>query len=269
MNKKKLLIVDDDRDLIRGLSIRLQACGYDLVFATDGISAISVAQKEKPDLIILDLGLPAGDGFTVMGRCKSILPLFLIPIIVLTAREPLLNQERALETGAVAYFQKPVANDELLAAIRKALGENGGPKPEKPPAPEAGNHPTQKKILVVDDDKDLLRALSLRLKDHDYNVVLAVDAPSAITMVQNQKPDLILLDLYLPAGNGFMVLEQLRTLYPDDPIPTIILTSQHPSVAKQRCLEAGATAFFQKPANPRELLAAIQKALKTGVRSLH
>lgn len=124
MEKKKILIVDDDQDVRLGLKVRLRANGYDTAFAHDGISAISEARKEKPDLIILDLGLPAGDGFTVMERLKVATYLTGVPIIVVSARDPLVNEERALKAGAATFFQKPADNGELLAAIRKALVES-------------------------------------------------------------------------------------------------------------------------------------------------
>jgi DNA-binding response OmpR family regulator len=117
MSKKKILIVDDDPDVQRGLSIRLRASGFDTVIASDGYSGTKLAQEEKPDLVLLDIGLPAGDGFVVMER----LSMTFIPIIVLSARDPETNKERALQAGAVAYFQKPADNDELLAAIQKAI----------------------------------------------------------------------------------------------------------------------------------------------------
>jgi two-component system KDP operon response regulator KdpE len=122
MSKTKILIVDDDQDLRRGLNIRLRANGYDTAFAQDAITAISEARKNSPDLIILDIGLPGGDGFVVMDRLKDIAALACIPVIVLSARDPEGNKERALQAGANAYFQKPAENEELLTAIRNALG---------------------------------------------------------------------------------------------------------------------------------------------------
>jgi len=119
----KILIVDDDVDLLRGLTIRLKATGYEVVCATDAIFAVSVAMKEKPDLVILDIGLPGGDGFVIMERLSKIRSTVTIPVIILTARDQFANKERALKAGAVAFFQKPADNDEFLAAIRKALGE--------------------------------------------------------------------------------------------------------------------------------------------------
>ena len=122
MTKTKILIVDDDQDLRRGLNIRLRANGYDTAFAQDAIAAISEARKVHPDLIILDIGLPGGDGFVVMDRLKDIASLACIPVIVLSARDPEGNKQRAMEAGADAYFQKPADNEQLLTAIRKALG---------------------------------------------------------------------------------------------------------------------------------------------------
>src|SRR5579863_1516409 len=114
MSNPKILIVDDDPDLRRALKIRLRANHYDTLQASDGYSAIAVAQKEQPDLIILDLGLPAGDGFVVLKRLQNNDALSDIPVIVLTARDPLSNEQQALQSGAAAFFQKPADNNELL-----------------------------------------------------------------------------------------------------------------------------------------------------------
>jgi DNA-binding response OmpR family regulator len=121
MDKPKILIVDDDPDLRRGLNLRLRANHYDTAYATDGFSAIAMAQKEHPDLIILDLGLPAGDGFVVLERLQQSANLATIPVIVLTARDPQSSREKSLKAGASAFFQKPVDNGELMSAIRSTL----------------------------------------------------------------------------------------------------------------------------------------------------
>ena len=71
MEQPKILIVDDDPELRRGLNLRLRANHYDTAYATDGVSAMAMAQKEKPDLIILDIGLPAGDGYVVLDRLQE------------------------------------------------------------------------------------------------------------------------------------------------------------------------------------------------------
>jgi DNA-binding response OmpR family regulator len=121
MEQSKIMIVDDDPNIKLALRIRLRANHYNTVQASDGYSAIAVAQKERPDLIILDLGLPAGDGFVVLKHLKHSDTLSNIPVIILTARDPQLNEEQTLQAGATAFFQKPVDNSELLDAIRANL----------------------------------------------------------------------------------------------------------------------------------------------------
>jgi DNA-binding response OmpR family regulator len=124
MQKHKILVVDDDPDLVRALRLRLRAKNFEIVTAGDGYSAIATAQKEKPDLIVLDLGLPAGDGFVVLDRLQKSDVLSAVPVIVLSARDPQNNEERALKAGAAAFFQKPADNDELLNVIRVSLPAN-------------------------------------------------------------------------------------------------------------------------------------------------
>ena len=121
-NNTKIMIVEDDTDQLIGLKIRLQANHYTVVHAVDAVAAISTARREQPDLILLDLGLPAGDGFTVMERLHDLMDVAHIPIIIVSAREPETYAERAINAGAFAFFQKPADNAELLEAIEHALG---------------------------------------------------------------------------------------------------------------------------------------------------
>ena len=122
MAKAKILVVDDDPDLVRAMRLRLRANNFEVTTASDGYTAIASAQKERPALIILDLGLPVGDGFVVLERLQNIDSLASVPVIVLSARDPQSNEERALKAGAAAFFQKPADNDELMNAIRASLG---------------------------------------------------------------------------------------------------------------------------------------------------
>jgi two-component system KDP operon response regulator KdpE len=121
MRKPKILVVDDDPDLVKAMRLRLRANNCEVITVSDGYSVIGAAQKERPDVIILDLGLPAGDGFVVLERLQSSDALSGIPVIVLTARDPQGNEARALKAGAAAFFQKPVDNDELMNVIRVSL----------------------------------------------------------------------------------------------------------------------------------------------------
>lgn len=126
MSNKRILIIEDDPHVRLGYHVRLKANNYDTFFAADALASVTEARKHQPDLIILDLGLPAGDGFVVMERLKANTHLAVIPIIVVSGRDPSANRQRALRAGAKAFLQKPVDNEELLAVIRQCLGETNG-----------------------------------------------------------------------------------------------------------------------------------------------
>jgi len=124
MDKKTILIVDDNADTRLVLSARLKANHYDTVFAADALQVMSVALKERPDAILLDLGLPGGNGLMVLERLKANTSLGSIPVIIVTAEDPQVAEARAIEAGAVAFLQKPVDQDKLMAAVQQAVETN-------------------------------------------------------------------------------------------------------------------------------------------------
>jgi CheY-like chemotaxis protein len=125
--KKKILIVDDERDIIKALMIRLQKAGYEVVAAFDGAQGIFTAHKEKPDLIILDIRMPAGDGFSVAEKLKQSQSTFPIPVIFLTGSPEKDSEEKAMILGARFYIKKPYDPEELLDAIKRALEKDSDP----------------------------------------------------------------------------------------------------------------------------------------------
>lgn len=125
MSTPTVLVVEDDNDVRLGYQVLLRAHGYATRFAADTIMALSQARTQKPDMILLDLGLPAGDGFMVLDRLRANTNLSVIPVVVVSAREHRVNEDRALRAGAVAYLQKPWDDDELLRLIRRYAGPPG------------------------------------------------------------------------------------------------------------------------------------------------
>jgi CheY-like chemotaxis protein len=118
----KIMIVDDDSNLCHALGLRLRAQHYKTLSAGEGYSALALAQKEHPDLVLLDLGLPGfATGPVVLKLMRTFPSLAPIPVIVLTGRDLRECREPMLELGAAACFQKPVDNEELLDRIRVSL----------------------------------------------------------------------------------------------------------------------------------------------------
>jgi DNA-binding response OmpR family regulator len=119
--KERILIADDDPGMRLALLIRLRANNYEVTCVGDGLSVVAEARRSNPDLIILDLGLPGGDGFTVLDMLQSEPREAAIPVIVLSGRDRATNVDRALDAGATMFLQKPADTSRLLAAISTAL----------------------------------------------------------------------------------------------------------------------------------------------------
>jgi DNA-binding response OmpR family regulator len=122
MAGRKILIVDDDPVARQIAHTALKAAGYETVLAGDAMSALTQTRNQKPDLIILDIGLPAGGGFTFFERMKAFPALAVTPVLVVSGMDRATTEAKAREAGAAAYFEKPVAPDALVAKVRELLG---------------------------------------------------------------------------------------------------------------------------------------------------
>ena len=159
----RILIVDDEPNIIGTVASLLRARGYDVTSAMNGVAALASIEREAPDLIVLDLGLPDLDGFEV---CRRIRDTMSVPIVVLSARAAEGDKVRALDAGADDYVTKPFGAEELLARIRAALRRSES----APPANESivrGN-------LVI--DRERFRVLrdgdEVRLTPKEFDLLL-------------------------------------------------------------------------------------------------
>ena len=119
---KKVLIVEDDKKIVMALTVRLKAAGYEVITAFDAVMAGSMAVKHRPDLVLLDISMPGGNGFIVAERLQNSSVTAGVPMIFLTASKQPGMRQKAQELGAVAFFEKPYVAEELLAAIQMAFG---------------------------------------------------------------------------------------------------------------------------------------------------
>ena len=147
MSRKKILVVDDSLLILKMISTKLTANGYDVITAEDGGSTVSAVRTEKPDLILLDLTFPpdvahgggvAWDGFLIMNWLQRLEEAKHIPIVVISGGEPAKYKPRALAAGAVSFFHKPIDSGELLAVIRDTLAKSTATaQPPVAPIPQA------------------------------------------------------------------------------------------------------------------------------------
>jgi len=121
MTKKKILLVDDEAEIVKAVQIRLTQANYEVIVANDGQEALDKAYKEIPDLIILDLMLPKMDGHKVCGLLKANTQYNKIPIIIFTAKAQQEDMKISKEVGADAYVTKPFDSQKLLSQVEELL----------------------------------------------------------------------------------------------------------------------------------------------------
>jgi CheY-like chemotaxis protein len=127
-DRRKLLIIDDDRAFVVLAAAILRDAGYLVLEAYDAMQGYMYAQHDPPDLILLDMLMPAGGGMNVLQKLRSVARLATIPVVVVTAstEEGLLEQVRA--KGAVNLLQKPLDRDRLLGLVRQVIFDQPGPQ---------------------------------------------------------------------------------------------------------------------------------------------
>lgn len=247
---KKILIVEDEPDVFKVLSKRFLSAGYQVHGVQDAVMVMTEVLAFKPDLIMLDLMLPGGGGLSVLEKIGIISSTQNIPVVVLTGIRNAEYKKKVLAAGVDAYVEKPYEFEELLLKIQEILGGQKGTA-----------HMT-KKILVVDDEKDVVSVLLKRLKAHGYEAASAGDGQEALNIIKKEKFDLVILDIMMPGMDG----AELGGILKNDPktknIPLIFLTALGVKIKKVGYEIAGPDIVFAKPFDIQELLNKIDEILK-------
>jgi CheY-like chemotaxis protein len=211
------------------------------MIAQRGDEAIEMAQRERPDLITLDVLLPDADGFGVLEQLKSNPITRGIPVIVVSILQ---DRDDGLRLGAVDYITKPIDKEQLMRAVRRVLVRGGT-------------------VLVVDDDKDNLALMREALRAHNFGVRTTTQGKRALRVAREVRPALILLDLKMSDMDGYTILKKLK----DDPatqnIPVIMVTGSTviDDAKRQKVLALGAASFMAKPFSVEGLINEIETVL--------
>lgn len=181
---KKILIVDDEKPIVDVLKFNLEKEGYETIEAYDGEQAVTMALTTNPDLIILDVMLPKMDGFTV---CKKIRPKLTCPIIMLTAKDEIVDKIIGLELGADDYMTKPFSMRELVARVKANLRKYSI-EDEKDELESANTNTIKIKDLVLDLDKYVVikkkQVIDLTMKEFEVVKLLASNPGQVFTREQ-------------------------------------------------------------------------------------
>ena len=258
---KNILIVEDDPNIAASLDIRFKANGYATLVANDALQGTRLAVQNRPNLVVLDISMPAGNGLTVAANLKKLPETWDIPIIFITASKDPQIRQMITGLGAAGLFEKPYDIEELLLAAEHTL--SGKYVPSQPRETETEKWSKRSEtILIIEDDSKIAMALALRLKAAGYQTVLAFDAVLGLSAAIRTPPDLVLMDISIPGGNGLDLAEKIQKLLPEPPLIICLTASKQPAL-RQKAQELGLAGFFEKPYEAEELMAAIQSALES------
>jgi two-component system, cell cycle response regulator len=269
-NKRKILVVDDEKRNVKLLSAYLLADGFQPIEAFNGLQAIELTEAENPDVILLDIMMPNMNGFEVTEHLKNNPKTRHIPIVLVTSLDGSDNRVKGLSIGADEFLTKPINRSELLARVR-ALQRMKQMQQELQNrrqiiASISSNiiekHAEQKHVLLVEDDDVLCKHIIKVLTPAGFKITLADSLVSAREQISMQAPDIVLLDRVLPDGEGLILLTELKSnsIYSD--LPVIIITALDDLEQKIAGIECGADDYLIKPVEHNELLARVRAGVR-------
>jgi two-component system cell cycle response regulator len=269
----RVLVVDDIFANVKLLEARLSAEYFDVLTAHSGKEALAVLDTERVDVVLLDVMMPAMDGFEVCRRIKSAPRTMHVPVIMVTALDQPSERVRGLEAGADDFLTKPVddialitrvknlarlktLNDEML--LRMASGVELGMAPEdtaQGAAERAG------RILLVEDQERPAQRIAAALTA-PHHVDVEADLPKALTALGDRPYDLLIVSLSLTAGDGLRLCSQVRGLERTRNLPIIILVQPGDEARLLRGLDMGVNDYLARPVDRNELLARVRTQMK-------
>jgi len=239
LNRSKILVVDDEKNIVDLISTNLSVEGFEVLSAFDGEEALFKARETRPDLILLDIMMPDPDGLEVCRLLKQNVGTSNIPVIMLTCLVDMETRMKSFDFGAVEYLTKPFIIDNLLKAIRQTL---------------------QHKILIVDDCEELRFALKIWFEEKGYEVTVASSGTEAISLLDNQTFQIAILDYNLGAGpDGLNVFYHIVT--ENLPVKTLFITSELEDGNLHEACSYGACGVLQKPFSLRTIEEKVRKIL--------
>ena len=272
MRGKTVLIADDDGDFLTVLAQRCKALGLNVQVATDGLVAIATLAREEPDLLILDIDMPAVGGMGVAQKLLSDPNVRPIPVIFCTGQSDAATIERCKALGAHYVTKGADAWSNLkpiicrLLAMQDEVAEVTGETPAPVAAAPAEQSPAAlPKVLFVDDDPDMRRVMQIRLRACGVDVHTASTAMQALWMAMKEIPDVIITDYHMPEGSGQYLVGRLKGTPLLKDIPVIMLTGASIGNSRDFALERrflgeyGASAFLSKPVDLDVLLGALSE----------
>ncbi len=234
---KNILIVDDELEMRELLYDILTRKGYEVSTAPSGEEALSLMQKERPELIILDIKMPGMDGIQTLKKIRGFDDKVDVVMLTSVATDEL--EKEAREIGASDFLRKGLGVELFMKMIAKLLEK-------KEAIPEVEGE-QRGKILIVDDEPEICSLLSDFLAKKGFQVIVAISGQEAISLVKKEKPQLVLLDIKMPGMDGILTLKKIKEI--DKEIGVIMITAVQDTELANQAINLGAYDYIAKPFN--------------------
>jgi CheY-like chemotaxis protein len=272
MANATVLIADDEPDFVLLLSRFCEKLGLRVLSAADGLDALMSALRDHPDLLILDINMPGGDGLSVAEKLLRDPKIRPVPVIFCSGRDDPETLARCRKLGGHHVTKGTDLWPQLRSMIAGVLGL-GDVQPPAAAAPALAPAPqwrsetpaTLARILFVDDDEDMQRILQIRLRACGIEVITASSAMQGLWMAMKEPPQVIVTDYRMPEGSGEYLIGRLRAAPALSGIPIIVLTGASGGLKRDYALERrflgeyGVSAFLSKPLKFEEMLEALAR----------
>lgn len=238
----RVLIIDDDVFICELMSKALRGDGFDVEAVDSAERAFRSIEKRLPSAILLDVLMAGGQGWSLLDKLRKHVALESVPVIVVSADE---DDKRMSHQGAIAHLQKPVDRNELTRVLRTVVCGGAG-----------------QSVLVVDDNHATRELVARTLVGSGFQVIQAEDGAQALSILEQQTPMLILLDLILPNMNGFDFITRLRQHHHWQRLPVVVMTAMDLSSSDSADLDGKVLGIIQKGVHLRQdLLEQVRKLL--------
>jgi len=236
-----VLVVDREPSTCELIGTYLSKRGYDVEYAHDAAEAHEKALGLQPRAITLDVMLEGEDGFELLHQLKDDPRTRDIPVVVLSI---VCDEGRSLRLGAADYLEKPIDHERLTKIVDDLVGGQDAPL-----------------VLVVDDDRDIVSAMSSMLRAKGFSTIGAYDGQEAMAAIAERHPDLVLLDLMMPVMDGYQVIHEVKSDEETRDIPIVVMTAHH--IDRERTdLLALAAEQLHKPFAVEDLVARVEEFLE-------
>lgn len=247
MNHPKILIVEDSITIRKSLIGLLQPLNATIVEAEHGQQGIELADKTAFDIILSDIEMPIMNGIEFCRRIKENPKTQNIPIVVVSSFDSSEDISRGFQVGAAAYITKDEAKDRLCETVKDLLAKT--------------DFNRERTILIVDDSAPIRMIVKKGLESEGFQVLLAENGESALTVLKIKKPDMILSDIDMPVMNGYELCQAVRQNPELKQIPFMVMSANNDRGNMNRMVHQGAVAYICKPFNIDQLVIMVEKIL--------